>query len=964
MSRSITASDANGVTFETVGSTGGFSAGDLIYYGTTGYNKIPASAAPTTATSLLTKAYPTLPTTATSTGYFTPTNFAGIGFSRSVTLLSNGNAVVVYGNPIDGYPYFLIFTPSTRAIVVGPTAISTVNVLGTGVSNYNIGATAFTGGNFLVYWGNSAGGTASRVNYATYTDAGVAVVAVTQDTSLAVNNTASGFMRGITLANGGFVLAFGNNTSDVSFRAYNASGVGQFAWVTLSTFANGSNSGTAQSWGLAARSDNTYLISGQSTTATLYNYAIYNYTGTAVVATTTFAITGGTTNGVLDCATLSDGTTFVIAYAGQTAASTQGWNFRFLPTGNVLGSVNFLQGNFNSSGGNASSTFFRVWPLSSLRFLITGADNNNAAAYAVFNSTATPLLGINGSTGTASNTRSFGSYYIVNNPVLGVIETGGNAELYLSTRTGSNTSNSTFIKMDLTTYNLVSSGTASGALTIPVATTPTSGYTGTNSTPSKASFALSNGVYPYAPKLTTASSVTASGVYSTPTSTGLTAIGSFDFCVLSNGNICVVTNNTSGDINAYIYNPISLALISTGTLTSITGTSFFVTAQVSSTVRVAALDSGSFCIANSTSATNLRLTAFTSSFVQQGSTVNITTFTQTFNSSGQNFSLASISGNRIVVVYQTSTLSTSYAIYTSTVVLAVSAVVVATDVANIYENMVCASPNGFTVGLFKSTAAQFTFFTYIEYSANLFTQPTFGTGVVGTTLGFVGRVFATNNNGQTYFCVHSGGTSLTLYTINGTSPSGLLSVGTTAVTGATIAPGITAAGNPFLLYQDTTNLTIGAATVFQTAVPSITGWTSPTVRVTTPQIKSLPMYGNMVLVAYVSSSPTANTLIFGTMLVNGSPDSAVFTTADATNGVPVYPLATTTVAPAVTNFTFAGVAVTDCTAGGTGVIQTTGATNLNSTYPTTTAQTFDYTGQVAPGLKGTISGRSISMRKS
>ena len=174
--------------------------------------------------------------------------------------------------------------------------------------------------------------------------------------------------------------------------------------------------------------------------------------------------------------------------------------------------------------------------------------------------------------------------------------------------------------------------------------------------------------------------------------------------------------------------------------------------------------------------------------------------------------------------------------------------------------------------------------------------------------------------------------------------------------------GITAAGTPYMIWQDTTNKTTGVQSPNMTAVASLTGWTAPTSRSANPQIRSVPLYGNMVLVAYLVDS--SNALVFGTLQINGSPDSAIFTTADATAGVPVYPLATTTTTGVITNTTFAGVAVTDCAAGGTGVIQTTGTTNLNSTYPTTTAQTFDYTGQAAPGVKGTISGRSISMRKS
>jgi hypothetical protein len=963
MSRSITSSDANGATFETVGSTGGFSAGDLIYYGTTGYGKIPASSLPTTATSSLTKAYPTLPTNGTSGGYFQPTNFNSLGFSRSVALLFSGNAVAVYGNPVDGYPYFVIFNPTTRAIVAGPTVISTTfTMTGAGATGgYNIGVTAYSGGNFVVYWGNNAGGTTSRVNYATYTDAGVVVVAPTNDASLAVNNAPNGHMRGITLANGGFVLAYGNNTLDISFRAYNAAGVGQFAWVTLSSFGSTTDSGTNPCWGMTARSDNTYLIASQSNTASTYNYAIYNYAGTAVVATTTFTtVLSGGTNGKLDCATLSDGTTFVIAYVGQTATSTQGWNFRFLPTGNVLGSAFFLQGNFNSSAGNPSANLVRVWPLSSSRFLITGQDASSSGAYAVFNSSGTPLLGTSGTLGTASNIRSFGSYYQVNVPVLGVIESGGNAEVYLNSRVSSNTSSTNFCRISLTTYNMVSTSTASAALNIPVASTPASGYAGTNSTPSKASFALSNGVYPYAPKLSSGASATASGVYPIPVSV-VNNVNSYDMCVLSNGNIAVVANQSSNTI-VYIYNPITLAVINSATLNSIAGTSWTSGDTNTPNVRITPLSGGSFCLAVGTSTTNLRLTAFTSALVQQGSTVNITTVAQTFGTSSENFALCTISGDRVVAVYLTTLTNLNYAVYSNTLAVVVAGTTAASDGGGVQSNAVCATPNGFTVSAYRVTANTYNFYTFFEYSANLFTQPAYATASPFSSISTVYLFTVANNNGVVYTAVRNSATTAYLYAMWGGTSTSVTSISTTAVSTLSVCCGITASGMPYLIWQDTTDKTTGVQSVGMAQVSSLTGWTSPTGRVSTAQIRSIPLYGNMVLVA--SLVDTNSALAFGTLQINGSPDSAVFTTADTTNNVPVYPLATTTVSPAITNNTFAGVAVTDCIAGGTGVIQTTGATNLNSTYPTTTAQTFDYTGQAAPGLKGTISGRSISMRKS
>jgi hypothetical protein len=963
MARSITSTDANGATFETVGSTSAFSAGDLIYYGTTGYGKIPASSLPSTATSTLTKAYPSLPTNGTSNGYFAPTNFAGLGFNKAVVLLSNGNAVAAYGNPVDGYPYFVIFNPTTRAIVAGPTVISTTFITSAATSTdaRNIGVLLLNSGNFVVYWANSAGGTASRVNYAQYTNTGTLVGAVTQDTTLAVNNVNAGCMRGVGLANGGFVLAYGNNTTDVSFRAYDAAGVGQFAWVTLTAFSNGAASGQNPSWGLAARSDNTYLLTGQSTTAGTYNYTIYNYAGTAVVAPATFLVTGGTGNGVTDCATLSDGTTFVIAYGGQTASGTNGWSFRFLPTGNVLGSAFTIQGNFNTTTNNASTAYVRVWPLSSNRFLITGADATVMGAYAVFNSSGTPLLGTTGSIGTASNTRSFGSFYSVSCQVLGVIETGGNAEVYVVPRVTVNSSSSNFFRISLTTYDMVSTTTASGALSIPVATTQSSGYAGTNSTPSKASFALSNGVYPYAPKLSTGAAATAAGVYPTPVSV-VNSVNAFDMCVLSNGNICVVLTQGTSPF-AYIYNPITLALISSANITT-QGSVNPGTDQQTPYIRVTPLSGGSFCVASSSTATTLRLVAYTSAFVQQGSTVNITTFSQTFGSQPANFALCTISGDRVVVVYQTSGTNLNYAVYSSTLAAVVAGTTAATDTSAVYGNAVCATPNGFMVSTSRTTAASYNFYTFFEYSANLFTQPSFATASVFAANLNAPTFTVSNYNGVVYSLVRNSATNASAYSMTGTSTSQVVSASSTAIGVNTMGGGITAAGTPYVIFQDTTNLTTGVQSPNMTTVASLTGWTAPTSRTSnqTAQIRSIPLYGNMVLVAYLIDTSTA--LVFGTLQINGSPDSAIFTTADATAGIPVYPLATTTVSPAVTNTTFAGVAVTDCAAGGTGVIQTTGTTNLNSTYPTTTAQTFDYTGQAAPGLKGTISGRSISMRKS
>lgn len=962
MARSITSSDANGATFETVGSTGGFSAGDLVYYGSTGYNKITA-AAPSTITSSPTKAYPSLPVTGDASGYFQPTNFTGLGFSRAVALLSNGNAVAVYANPVDGYPNFVIYNPSTRAIVVGPTIITTTYTMGaTSTTGVNIGVSAFSGGNFLVYWGSNAGGISDRTNYATYTNAGAAVVAVTQDISLAVSNPQNGRMLGITLPNGGFVLAFGQG-SNINFRAYDSAGVGQFAWITLTSFCTSAATFTTPLWGMTARSDNTYLITGCNTTATGYNYGIFTYAGATVVNTTIGSIV---TAGAIDCATLSDGTTFVIAYCGETSASIQGWTFRFLPTGNVLGSANILQGNFPSSAGLTDSNRLRVWALDSGRFLLTGAgDGTTSGCYALFNSSGTPLLGTSGTIGTASLVRGFGGYFYNNTVMLGVIVYGGVAEVYGVSTLISNSSQTVFCRIDLTSYNLVSSTTVNGAVTVSGSVVPATTYTTSNSTPSKATYSLSNGVYPYAPKI--GNIVTGGPVYPTPVQI-LDYVASFDMCTLTNGNVCLITNSTTtAATTAYIYNPVTLALISSSVLSAAgTSNSNGNTGISNTNIRVTPLSGGSFCVGVATTTTNLRLTAYTSAFVQQGSTVDITTGGLTFTTGGNNFALCTISGDRVVTVYNSSATALAYAVYSNILGVVVAATNVGvTDTTSVRTCAIAPIPKGFTIVCSRATANNVQFFKFFEFSTNTFTQPTFGTGTLASSVSLCYTFLATSGTGTCYAMTTTSNTSNIRAPVT-TTASSVATVGSTALSIISSAVGVTASGNIVAIGQNTTSpytTSVGIQTSSgMTTVNPLTGWTGPTTRIECQELRIIPLYGNVVLVAYLVDNNDG--MCFGTLQVNGLPDSAVFSTADTSNGVPIYPTVTTTTTPAIANTTFAGVAVTDCAAGGTGVIQTTGTTNLNSNYPTTTAQTFDYTGQAAPGIKGTISGRSISMRKS
>lgn len=964
MSRSITSADASGATFETVTSTGGFNAGDLVYYTPTGYNKVPTSAAPTSGmTATLSEPFPAY--SRNGSGYFNNFPYPGLGFSTSVALLSSGNIVAVYGNPIDGYPYFVIIDPSTRALVAGPTVISTTfTSSGTNSFNgYNIGVAAFSGGNFVVYYANQAGGTAQRIMYAVYSNAGANVVAVTQDTGPGgINNPISGRMKGVTLANGGFVLAFGNS-SNIYVRAYDGAGVAQFAWITVGGTYWNADSATQATWGLSARSDNTFMIAGVDNFQGAIRYAIYSYAGATVVSTTTFSLvySPGINAYSADCCCLSDGTTFVIAYQTPTTASNNsGWAFRFLPTGNVLSSASFTAGNFYGSDGTAYGVNLRVWALSSGRFMITGLTNSSINCYAIFNSSGTPLLGTKGSTGNASVTRNFGGYTYSQAPVKGVIETGGNAEVYGGFGADVNTQFNGYVKVSLTDYNLVSSSTTTTSTAVSAANMSTGGYAPGGSTPSKAAFALNAGVYPYASP--TGTPVVASGPYSTPVEFQQN-VSWFDTCILSNGNLLVVVGDTSGNLTAYVRNPVTLANIISTNIGGITGNWVTGASVTAPGGKVCALDNGRFCIGVMNSSSNFRLCIFDSATLTQvGSSVNIgATMSWAVGSSSNNkdFDLCTINGDRIAVHYNYSNVQSNFAVYSNSLSVIQAPTNAMSHGGGVSNMGIAPNPMGFTVSVSNNGLGYMQAQSWYENTTNVFTSSTFNQAAYGGGTDAAWNRPVTVGNGVIYLH-NTFSNSRNIYRYwGGSSTNNFTGLSLSGISTAKSATGITASGNIVnagALSSSNININTPESSG---QVDMGSAWVI-TSRDTCSKLQAL--YGNVMLYGYLVS--TNNALKFGTFTVNISPDSIAVASTDTTTGVPLYPQATTATSLAIAGYTFAGVAVTDCTPGGTGVIQSTGTTNLNSNYPSTTAQTFDYTGYAAPGVKGTISGRSVSMRKS
>jgi hypothetical protein len=117
-----------------------------------------------------------------------------------------------------------------------------------------------------------------------------------------------------------------------------------------------------------------------------------------------------------------------------------------------------------------------------------------------------------------------------------------------------------------------------------------------------------------------------------------------------------------------------------------------------------------------------------------------------------------------------------------------------------------------------------------------------------------------------------------------------------------------------------------------------------------------PSYGYNAVIAWINSGNTGQFAI-----VNAYPFGATqVITAGVTGSAPTTPLNISQ----SSGYFLAGVAVSDCPAGGTGQIQTNGVANLNSQYSTSTAfQGFDFQNPVTIGVRGTAVGRTVTMIK-
>ena len=283
----------------------GFNQGDLVYYQNGDYKSQANLTAPSGAP--FPSLYPASIYGGASGGYtsgiFTATttgNTFGSSRSSMAAVLSNGNIVQVFRSYPNNYASFRIVN-SSNVVQVSPVNITSPNIVGAA----EVSVLALSGGGFVIYWLTSTSGS---IAYAIYSNTGVVVTAATTDVTGGGTTNSNVRMRGVALANGGFVLCFANATGVLWLKVYTSTGGTTTAWAssgiaTISSYIQ-------PCFAIAARSDSTFAFTWK--TGIIVYFSRFMALGAAVGGNVSVTGLQATTINAVDITCLSDGTTYVI----------------------------------------------------------------------------------------------------------------------------------------------------------------------------------------------------------------------------------------------------------------------------------------------------------------------------------------------------------------------------------------------------------------------------------------------------------------------------------------------------------------------------------------------------------------------------------------------------------------------------------------------------------------------------
>lgn len=938
MSRSITPAPSGSLSpdFITVPSSTGFSAGDYVYQKNGDFGVPASSGAANFDVTPISSVYGgTVGGTSTPVNWLGPSGTVPGGSSgECAAKLSDGNIVIVYRDSVTNYPSFRIVDTDNVQVVAPVVITASTSVL---VGRAPIGVIALTGGGFVTHFVDAVSATDPGI--AVYTNTGTVTTAYAVDSTFPTTAYSTGAcIYGCALPNGGFALTLqGGGVSNTYLRAYSATGVGTYAWANVGTI-----NGSVSSIGIAARSDSSVCVAYNAAAAQI-NYAVYNSSGGAVVAATTIS-TGANSGRSVGVACLTNDT-FVIGYLNDSSGPFQ---FRLLPTGNVLSSA-FTVPTTNVKPPNNVQGIITLEALSSggfVYFMVNSGTGGNGLSYIFYTAAGVAVHP------TVKQLPQI--IYDYPSDKFGIVEISGYLSLYhagtLSTTVGTELFEMYNSKISLTTYELLTSpGVTSSVGTV---SSSSGAYARSTSLPMKAAYLAAN-----TETVALNQTISTGSVYTVaPSAVDSNAVDSIKSTTLPDGRFAIVYKNAAnGSISFNVYSVTGVLQTTVPVVVAITATGS------ASRVRIAALSSGKIAVGYfNTAGSILSVALYSSTF----SLINTATVAV---GSTQGMDLAGLTNDRFVLAYLNSANSyVSYIVYDNTATL-VQGTTPSSD-ATIQTLSVQASSNGgfWLAWVTASTSAKNVY--YYQSNTNSYSAVygvfSYGSGVGNT---FMPCQVAVNSSGIAAFLSASASTSGQIYTasfnggaaniLSGAPPS----FNTGSWTGGNGAVGATGAGTFLFFGSGNTNGNLygftGATSVNNnTAYPYglLSGITTSASY--GMQACITPSYGYNAVIAWINSSNIAQYAIVNAYPFNASQDI----TAGVTGSAPTTPLNISQ----SSGYYLAGVAVSDCPAGGTGQIQTNGVANLNSQYSTTTAfQGFDFQNPVTVGVKGTAVGRTVTMIK-
>lgn len=940
MGRNSTNNDnsAIGAQFSTVGSSTGFSAGDLVYRTPTTVGTIPDGAFTTASFPISTPTPLDVTQNLQSSTVGIHSKVGGGQLDFSSAKLSDGNIVVVYSRgstASNGVPAFQIFD-SAGAVVVAETDVSTATSNTTGRA---VSVVAHSGGGFAVWW--MAG---STLYHRGFDNTGTATYAATNSTYAFNGNSASPILL-YPRSDDKYIVYWMDTSSYPNYAIYDNLGAATYANQIL-------NSTATNGYRMAATvlSDNSFLIGfvGNSGTSVLW----YKRTATNTAAANSNF--GCLTNSGVAFTLLNNGN-IAIYYKNSsnrlcyrlydTGTDTVGSEIQFYSGDTFTTDYNELAVNACTIPGTDTNIVFASWTTSSL-FNPAGA-----LCYAV----------VDGSTGTLLSPTlsspgfipSWSAYTLYN--YFNFIEVGSNMRAYsrsfsfglsasLTTNYVPISGSTNYVEISKTTYLPVTyqstSQSRGSASSVPVNV-----YSKSNSIPDGASFLASTTTAGFA-------TITAGTLLGQETIIESVSCSSLVLKQLSNGNFIAAYqyNSSPYTVKFKVYNQ-SFSVIAE----VVVGTGY---ANTPGAVSVCELTDGKIVVAWRSASTTWSIAIYSASY--QLLTGGISVTSTATNSPGCLVALND--QNRFALIYSNGTPYIAASIFTNAGGLITGATSTITS-------------SGFVAAAANDSGGAYVIGANTSAGSNVAFSSLMPTGATTYVFSSVFSIGTTAHNGATFrnsnfaACSPSGIFGF-MYFQNGTSQQMVVSspIYSSFSEWTTGTAGISS-GEAFAMCATSENYFVG--------MYSSAGTTGLPTRVSNSASSSIQSsslrFNDTLPFSSVFATASARTpavcpfygpyCVFGQRNINGFPVFLVV--AAYTANYPVSIISGVTVSSPVrigpdNGYSLIGVAASDCAAGGVGQVQTKGTAILSSAYPTT-ADVFDFTNNVTYGVKGTLNNRVINM---